>query len=112
MEVRQHAALKKERPTDHIPTDNSLPELADDLKLIGKAQPCITAGTSVGCATAVASFRNRRAFLLRSHDSVRRSVVALIEDNRPNSASSAPNTHSVRSNAPAASSNAPRPSIF
>ena len=63
-------------------------------------------------SAAAICFRSRRAFLRCSHDRVRRSVVALIDDSRPNSASSAPNTHSVRSNAPAASSNAPRPSIF
>src|ERR1700679_2922503 len=57
-------------------------------------------------------FLTRGAFLRTSHDSVRRSVVALIEDRKPNSASTAPNTQSVRLNAPAASSNAPRPSIF
>ena len=44
--------------------------------------------------------------------SVARSVVALIDDRKPNSASSAPNTHIVRLNAPAASSSAPRPSTF
>ena len=41
-----------------------------------------------------------------------RSVVALIDDRKPNSASSAPNTHIVRLKAPAASSSAPRPSTF
>ena len=60
-------------------------------------------------AAAAICFRNRRAFLRSSHDKVRRSVVALIEDRKPNSASTAPNIHNVRLNAPAASSNAPGP---
>ena len=38
-------------------------------------------------------FLNRRAFLWRSHAMVARSVAALIDDRKPNSASSAPNTH-------------------
>ena len=37
-------------------------------------------------------------------------MVALIDDRKPNSASSAPNTHIVRLKAPVASSSAPRPS--
>ena len=41
-----------------------------------------------------------------------RSVVALIDDRKPNSASSAPNSHMVRLNVPATSSSAPRPSSF
>ena len=50
--------------------------------------------------------------LRRSQASVARSVVALIDDRKPNSASSAPNTHIVRLKVPAASSSAPRPSTF
>jgi len=53
-----------------------------------------------------------RLFLRSSHDWVSRSVVALIEDRKPNNAISAPNSQSVRLKAPAASRSAPRPSIF
>ena len=55
---------------------------------------------------------NRLALLRARYDIVNRSVVALIDDTNPNSASSPQNTHSERLNAPAASSNAPRPSSF
>src|ERR1700733_9198591 len=68
--------------------------------------------TSDANAAAAIWFRSRRAFLRSSHDTVRRSVVALIEDRKPNSASTAPNTHHARLNAPAPSSNAPRPTTF